>query len=267
MKDEMCMEILTELQEKNDKETMRDRDPLVSIIMPCYNHEKYVKNSLLSVIDQTYKNIELILLDDCSTDNSYTIVKGMENELHNRFRNVIIEKNSINLGVTKTLNKMIHFSKGVYIKALATDDMLLPNAISDLVEFAQNNKADIYFSDMYELMVDIDYPEVLKKYEDYSTFYKEKPSYGYGLTQELLQKSFISAPTTLIPRSTYEKYGLFDESLYIEDWEYWLRVSEAGNFAYLDKCTVLYRMSNISLSLRTKLDDEFYINSINIGGV
>ena len=90
--------------------------PLVSVIIPCYNHQNYVEKSLKSVFDQTYKNIEIIVIDDGSKDNSVNILKELQKNNH-----FILECQE-NMGVCKTLNKAISMSKGKYIAILASDD-------------------------------------------------------------------------------------------------------------------------------------------------
>lgn len=217
---------------------------MVTIIVPCYNHEKYIDSCLESICEQTYKDIELIVCDDCSEDHSFELIKKWESRLKKRFSNVILERNTTNLGVCKTLNKMIAKSKGEYIKDLASDDMLLPNAITDMV--AAVDGSDIYFSNVAIMPEETKYNNY--DLESYNLTYKIRPMDGENLTGVLCGQNYISAAGVMIPRRTFEIYGLYDESYCLEDFEYWLRVSIDGKFKYINSVTTLYRDNDNSLS-------------------
>lgn len=109
--------------------------PLVSVICLCYNHEKYVEESLESVINQSYTNIELIIIDDCSTDNSKKVIE----KWLLKHPTITFISNKRNLGNTTSFNKAVKFSKGEYIIDLATDDILLKDCVATQVETFKNS--------------------------------------------------------------------------------------------------------------------------------
>lgn len=222
--------------------------PLVTIIISCYNHEQFVEDCLKSIYLQTYKNIEILIIDDASCDKSYDIIKSWECRLKARFVNVFMEKNNINMGITYNLNKLIKKSKGYYIKDMASDDILMPNAIEDFVRYIEKSDADIIYSNAY-IINEFDYYDKLN-FVNLSVYYnnKLKPKFGRNLTKELCAQCFICAPAAFIPRRTFEKYGLYDEKISFEDWEYWLRISVNGKIEYIDKITVCYRVTEQSFS-------------------
>lgn len=223
------------------------KEPLVSIIIPSYCHEKYVKSCLKSVWLQTYKNIELIIFDDNSCDDTFNIVLQYKAKLEERFVRVICHRNSENIGVVKNENKMIELCKGKYIKSLASDDMLLPNAIEDLVCFYETYpEYDIIFSNGIYCGESEQYP--LDSLKIRKLIYGEVLHLNENIMQQLYEDNFISAPTVLIRKDTFEKFGLYDEDFSIEDWEYWLRIAEKGRIGYCDKMTVAYRVGGESLS-------------------
>lgn len=222
--------------------------PLVTIIVPCYNHEKFVMDCLNSLINQTYKNIELLIVDDNSTDNSYRIISDYKERLEQRFVRTLIKKNPINKGLVYNLNSMIKISNGDYIKLIASDDFLLKDSVENMVKYAlENQTADVFYSNAYLVGENSTYDND-GSYGFNKFFYNEKPLSGKNLTSELCAKSFICAPTAFIPKKTYDKYGLYDENYIFEDWSYWLKVSVTGEFSYLDYPTVCYRISTNSLS-------------------
>ncbi len=219
-------------------------EELVSIIVPCYNHEKYVKSCIQSIINQTYGNIELIICDDCSTDNSYHIIKEYETALQQKFKTYIY-RHSENKGVCTTLNEMIRMSSGKFIKSIASDDMLSDQAIEWMVQYAQDHPFDILFTNAYKIGTDD-----LLPFENYTfpLLYKNPPVYGLNITGQLCSGNYILGASMYFKRETFEKYGLFDETLSYEDWEYCLRVSRSGLIEYCHLPTVFYRVSLGSLS-------------------
>ena len=105
-------------------------NPLVTVICLCYNQGAYVVESLNSIISQSYSSIELIIADDCSTDNSKKVIEEWLLE----HPNVAFIANETNLGNTTTFNKTLKIAKGEYIIDLAADDILLPNCVKKQVE-------------------------------------------------------------------------------------------------------------------------------------
>src|SRR5690606_27530759 len=113
---------------------MRTPSPLVSVIIPCFNHEKYIKECLLSVINQSYKNVQLIVIDDGSTDRSVEIIKELKQQ------NDFIFEEQLNSGISKTLNKAItKYAEGEYIAILASDDYWHSDKLSKQVSFIEQN--------------------------------------------------------------------------------------------------------------------------------
>ena len=97
-----------------------------SVIIPLYNNENYIKKTILSVINQTYKNFEIIVVDDCSTDNSYNKVK----ELQSKYPDLIkLYKNEKNIGVYKSLNNGLNYCSGQMITKLDSDDIFMPTRL------------------------------------------------------------------------------------------------------------------------------------------
>lgn len=114
-------------------------DPLVSVLIPAYNHEQYVRETIESVIAQTYKNIELIIVDDGSADETYEKICAMRNVCEQRFKRVVFETQK-NQGVAITSNKTFSMANGEYLFLLASDDVLEKSAIEKGCRFLQKNQ-------------------------------------------------------------------------------------------------------------------------------
>lgn len=229
-------------------------EKLVSIVIPCYNHEKYIDDCMASMMAQTYPAMEIIIVDDASDDNSFEKLKKWEQKLCNRFKRVVIRRNETNQGITKNLNDMLRLCRGAYIKPMASDDMLFPDAVTALASFAEKSDADIIFSNTASVENSFCYGQLEKRRFTYH--FKQNPPQGRGLTGRLCAGNYIPAPGILVPYRTYEKYGFYNEDFLFEDWEYLLRVSTKGTIRYLNKPTALYRTGQHSLSHFGKGDEE-----------
>ncbi len=124
--------------------SMIERNPLVSVIIPVYNTEKYVADSIHSVINQTYNNLEIIVVDDESPDNAYLIVEKYAAS-DNRVR-MIRQKN---MGLSGARNTGLLNCNGEYIIFLDSDDRLVVDAVEHLLSEATQNEADIVFADRF----------------------------------------------------------------------------------------------------------------------
>lgn len=212
--------------------------PMVSVIVPAYNHEKYIEQCLNSIIGQTYPNIEIIVINDGSTDGTLLGI--------NKFKDVKNLKiiNQQNIGLCKTLNVGIDLAKGKYIAIVASDDYWIANKIEKQVFFMEK------------------YPEFgmccAKAYE----FTEDQNIVGVaGLVNNVSELRFenlingnkIAALTVLIKKDVLLKVGYFDENLYMEDWDMWLRISNKYKIGFLDEFVAYYRRHSTNISSKVIL--------------
>jgi len=209
--------------------------PLVSVIVPSFNHEKYVEECLQSVFSQTYRNIQLIVIDDGSTDKSVEIIRRL-NVVH-----PFIFETQQNAGISKTLNKAITcHARGKYIAIIASDDLWHYDKIRLQVEFAEkfpeygmlSAKAKIINAQSKEIG---EFDPVLFK----GNFSFNEIAFG---------KCLIPAVTVLIRKDVFDVVGLFDESLVIEDLDMWLRIADKYTVGFMNEFVAYYRRhgSNVS---------------------
>lgn len=117
---------------------MNIEKPFFSIIMPVFNTEKYLNKAINSILNQTFKDFELVLIDDCSNDKSYMICKSYANK-DNRIK---LLKNDINLGVAKSRNKALNNISGIYLTFVDSDDYIESNLLEEIYKFLVNRKVD-----------------------------------------------------------------------------------------------------------------------------
>lgn len=116
--------------------------PLVTIGIPMYNVEKYIEKSLLSVLSQTYQNVEIIIVDDCSTDSSADVVRRLQGS-HPSGQRINLKAQSTNQGVSEARNSIIDHAKGKYIYFIDSDDYIEPCTIEKMVKEAEESQTDV----------------------------------------------------------------------------------------------------------------------------
>ncbi len=226
---------------------------MVSIIVPCYNHERFIKDCLQSLINQTYEDIELLINDDCSVDHSWKILCEMEETLKKRFVNVYLHRNTRNKGVVNSCNHLLKRAQGTYIKVLASDDLLQPNYIGRVVKFMDDYKQyDAVVTNGKLIPEDQRYPVYN---EEGQILYPSEPNLkNDGLIERIYKDNYIAAPATMVRRSVYDQIGPFDSKLVIEDWEYWLRMLHHDmRFGFLDENLCCYRQNSQSATAVVKV--------------
>ena len=202
--------------------------PLVSILMPAYNAERYIKESIDSALAQTYVNIEVVVIDAASKDKTVEIVKAYTDP---RVR--LIEH--AYEPIIATRNGLLKEARGEYIAFLDSDDIYLPDRIVEEVAFFEENpQYSIVFCDLRYFFDGV--PD--KLYRNAYAFHSD------NAFLQLLDKMYITNTTVMFKREIYEKLGGYNESLgLVEDWEYFLRIAHAGyEIPFLKKDLVRYRL-------------------------
>lgn len=218
--------------------------PLVSIVSPCFNHSRFVIESLESIRRQTYQNIEHIIIDDCSTDDSVEKIEGWIKS--NNYKCIFI-KHEKNKGLSATLNESISISSGEFWSSLATDDIADPVRTEIFIDFFLQKK-EYYMicsdccliNEASEKINKNGTSSFLKYYSGYiNSFYRDK----IGTFESLVEGNYIPG-SLMIKKSVFQKIEMFDEHLRMEDWDMWLRISNLHKIGYNDKQLTQYRFHN-----------------------
>lgn len=224
-----------------------DYNPLVSVGILTYNSAKYIVEALESVKNQTYQNIELIVSDDCSKDNTVEICRNWIEENKSRFVNTTLLTVEKNTGTSANCNRRFAACKGEWLKGLAADDKLLPTCIEDFVNYVnEHNKSNIIFSKV----IGFGNMEAASRWPclDVGRFLKEFSQRQLRII--LSSQNFLPAPSTFIRKTVWQSIHGYNESIpLLEDWPFWVKSLEYGySFDFLDKETVCYRFSENSIS-------------------
>ncbi|WP_395075828.1 glycosyltransferase family 2 protein [Flavobacterium sp.] len=227
---------------------------LVTIICLCYNHDSFVIEALMSVINQSYKNIELIVVDDYSTDNSRVTI---ENWLKN-YPEIQFIANDVNLGNTKSFNNALKIAKGKFIIDLAADDVLLQNAIAMQINGFEKSTYD-------NLAIVYGNAELITESGCFKSYYfevdaqkkviKKRPK-GDIYANILSGGVSICSVSAMVKKEVYDILNGYDEDLYYEDLDFWIRASRNYQFDFVDEIIIQKRTVENSLgSLFYKKND------------
>ena len=219
-----------------------EKQPLVSIVVITYNSAEYVLETLDSALGQTYPNIEIIISDDCSKDNTVSLCREWINEHSSSGIAIQLLEAPHNTGTAANNNRGLKATHGEWIKFIAGDDILMPTCVEDNIEYINNHpEARIVFSDFVVLSGSKgDYKKNKSDYKVRTDGFFELDAEGQLL--QLLYKNILPAPTFFISGKVIREYG-FDESYkYLEDTPLWIRLTSEGyRFSSFDKITVMYR--------------------------
>lgn len=216
---------------------MHFSQPLVSVLIPCYNAEKYIKESILSILNQTYTNLEIIAINDCSTDSTLEKLEDLA-KADNRIK---IFSNNENLRLIKTLNKGVELCSGKYIARMDADDISLSTRIEKEVRFLEENPDYDIVSTQFHTFHENDtnklYPYANPcKFEDIRAF--------------VLFKSCVCHPAVMIRKTLFTDLKLkFEEKyLHVEDYALWSKAVYLTKIANIDESLLLYRVHKTQIS-------------------
>jgi glycosyltransferase involved in cell wall biosynthesis len=209
---------------------MLSSNPLVSIVIPCYNQGNYLRQAIESVLSQDHPHIELIVLDDGSTDDTRTVLAAYAGRFHCA--------SHANMGQAGTLNKGWRMSKGEILSYLAADDFLLPGAVRTSVDKLIAN------------------PEIVLTYCDFTRVDPDARVLWQVRTPEFSYRDLAvgiicqPGPGVFFRRDAFERAGFWNELLrQTPDYDYWLRLGLEGPFARIPEVLAAYRMHDRSQSL------------------
>ena len=202
-------------------------NPVVSFIMPLYNQQRFVAESIASVLGQTYRDFELIVVDDASTDDSYESAK-IYADIDSRVR---LYRNDENLNSTKTYNIAASHAKGQYIAVTSSDDLYKP----DYLEKVLASDADVAYTQY--VIIDTHGKVVSERYKD-GEFH-----FSYSA---LMKECYLFAGSMLVRRAIWENLGGYDESFECaSDWDFSIRACKDHHIELVPEPLVQYREKHL----------------------
>ena len=218
--------------------------PTISVVMPAYNGEKYLREAIDSILDQTYKNFEFIILNDGSTDNTEEIILSYDDP------RIVYVRNEENLQIVKTLNKGIDLAKGKYIARMDADDIAYKDRLKTQVKFMDTN---LEVAVCGCLMDSTDNSQLIYKFP-----------FGEIANFHLLYGPPVAHPTVMIRRSILTLNNLFyDETIkYAEDYDLWSRIAKVAKIDNIPRVLVSYRTHSNQISQSKAIEQHRDANII-----
>jgi glycosyltransferase involved in cell wall biosynthesis len=226
-----------------------ENNTLYSIIVLSYNSEKTITETLDSVFNQKYEDIELIISDDNSSDDTMKIVESWTAIHGFRFKNIKILSSSINTGVTKNANRGASYANGKWLKFLDADDKLVYSAIDDIHECLTSNPSISVLYSKVSLFGTGDLTKFDSQFKNYLFVLR-----GVNHLLKITTTNFITSASVTINSEYFKSLGGFDENIpFMEDWPFWIRNAYLQTpTGFLNKITAEYRVNQISLSTGNK---------------
>ena len=226
-----------------EKETVLKQNPLISVIMPVYNGEKYLREAIDSILNQTYTNFEFIILNDGSTDRTEEIILSYDDS------RIVYVKNEENLQIVKTLNKGIALAKGKYIARMDADDISLSERFEKQIYFMeQNSEVDICGT-------------WIQMFGGKDIHWKP-PTTHDDIKVELLFGSGLAHPTVMGRRSFFVENKYKEKFEKAEDYALWVETIDKYHFINIPEFLLLYRTHTSQISMRTKNEQNDITNII-----
>ncbi|HEY8217784.1 MAG TPA: glycosyltransferase [Acidimicrobiia bacterium] len=242
--------------------------PLVSIVMPAYNHEQFVAASIESVCEQTYRPLELVVVDDGSSDSTASVVTSLAAEVRARLHRFVFDGQR-NRGIASALNRALSHARGEFVATLASDDVYLPHKIERLLEIPDwdDPRTAAAFGDAQ--LIDR-WGERVGLLEDFSTAdltagdaeplalghymrWRHEPEPGPpGSYASLLRGPYIPGVASLIRRSALRAVGDFDESRFVEDYALWLHLARDHRIVAIPDVVAQKRFHGANVSVVRK---------------
>jgi alpha-1,3-rhamnosyltransferase len=243
--------------------------PLVSVVVPCYNHEKFVQECIQSVLEQDYKNLELIIIDDGSKDCSVEKIQRMIPECIKRFIRFEF-KDRENKGLAVSLNESLKWAQGKYFTVIASDDLMAVNKVSALVHKLENvgNDFAVAFGDASfidekgePLFFDIKLNDKKCSTNSFCEFYKARRKFDYenvpffGSYSSLIAGNYLPAMSYVVRTELLRSVGAWMEGNRVEDWDVWLKLAKKYKFYFINTSVACYRLHDAN---------SIYANSVKL---
>lgn len=211
----------------------------LSVIIPVYNAEKYLEESIMSILNQSFTDFELIIINDLSTDKSLEIIKKLKEFDHR----IILINNEINSGPSKSRNKAIAECKGNYIAFMDADDIALPNRFEEQIKILNENPEIAVCGTWFTLFGEKIDSQLINHYENHDE-----------LRVRFLNECYIGAPTVMCRKEVFDNDLFNDEYIIMGDYELWTRLICKFQFYNIQKSLLNYRWHESNISHTSKIN-------------
>ena len=211
--------------------------PLVSVVVPVYNQGQYLEEALQSLLTQTYRTIEIIVLNDGSTDTTPEVLKKYTGRLY--------WESQPNMGQSRTLNKGWQMAKGEFLSYLSGDDALLPDAIATFVDYLGRHPTAVLTYCDFDLI------------DPHSRVIRQVTTPDFNFQRMITDVVCPPGPCPVFRRVAFEKAGLWDAQFrQMPDYDYWLRLGLQGDFVRIPRVLAKFRVHESSQTFSQASEDR-----------
>jgi GT2 family glycosyltransferase len=226
-------EMMSESPLMNYNNSELKEHPLVTVVVPVYNHERFVAECLDSIINTRYPRLEIIIINDRSPDNSDRAIKDWITK-HQDYKIRYIN-HECNIGLPRSLNEAIRLSQGQYFCHIAGDDVMLPNSITDRLEYFQCHPDKLaVFSDCHVMHTQgqLTHQSVIEDLHPNIGMRKKYLMIDSLLPYSIIFSFSVSGAAFMCRRELFDTLGFYDEQLIIEDWDMYIRCALSGKLGF-----------------------------------
>jgi len=231
-------------------------NPLVSICVPTYNGERYLRECLDSILQQTYSNYEVLMVDDCSSDDTFIIAQAYAVK-DNRIK---LFKNEQNLGLVGNWNRCVKLAQGKWIKFVFQDDLITPTCLEKMVEIGETGVPFVY--GLRDFIFEKTESALIKWFKEHNEFVATVFDGQTLVTPELFSTAVLANPfynligeptSVLLRRDVFDQFDLFNPNLIqLCDAEYWNRVGTQVGAGFIAEPLVTFRVHGGSTTMQNK---------------
>ncbi len=219
-------------------------NPKITVLLSVFNDEKYIKQSINSILSQTFTDFELLIIDDCSTDNTTDILKVYKDP---RIKIII---NNKNIGITKSLNKGLKIARGEYIARHDSDDISYPDRLKKQFNFLERNKSYVMVGS---------HTNVIDESSNHIEYWNDERT-SEEIFYTLSYTNILTSSSIMFCKKILDVSGDYNETYdHTEDYELWYRISRKGKIYVIPENLVKWRKTKSGQSSVYSLETEQYL--------
>jgi glycosyltransferase involved in cell wall biosynthesis len=217
---------------------MNNVNPIISVVMPVYNGERFLNEAIDSILNQSYKNFEFLIIDDCSTDKSSDIINSYLDE------RITFVKNKNNIGQSATMNKGIQFSRGKYIARLDQDDIAYENRLKIQIEFIEKTNCSIVGS----------WSQTIDESGQVNGYFQHPIEFNIILNATCISVPFLHSSVLMKKKDILLVGGYSENFIIAMDWDLWIKILKKGLIIKnIPKVLISFRNHSNQTSINKKM--------------
>jgi glycosyltransferase involved in cell wall biosynthesis len=245
------MSTTASLLQENPLSTLETAVPLISVIIPVYNREDYIERALDSILEESYPNKNIVLIDDGSTDNTHSVITGWIER--NKDKISVTYRSRSNLGFVKTLNELIDLASGSHIVFFGSDDVLKNDGIQKRYDYLHSHPDKLMVLGDCQLIDGQDKVLHQSAFVSIGKVNKALLKTDEGTRKFMILNGYTPGATLMADKRIYSILGKYDERFGTEDWVYYIRAVAKNMLGFMDETVAAYRVHENNACYSSKI--------------